>query len=103
MPIQERQKNINSPYNFNNPPQTTLNLKEYEKTGKIERENRLQARLEDNSDEIGSRPAHKTEDIKPDSNASQPSVTKLSLLIICCRRCCHLVKSIRFQKVKYLW
>ena len=32
---QERQKNKDSPYNFNNPPQTTLNLEEYEKTGKF--------------------------------------------------------------------
>ena len=33
--FKERQKNKDSPYNFNNPPSTKLNLEEYEKTGKI--------------------------------------------------------------------
>ncbi|XP_064640113.1 zinc finger homeobox protein 4-like isoform X2 [Lineus longissimus] len=33
--FKERQRNKDSPYNFNNPPSTTLNLEEYEKTGKI--------------------------------------------------------------------
>lgn len=32
---QERQKDKDSPYNFNNPPLTQLNLEEYEKTGKV--------------------------------------------------------------------
>ena len=32
--FKERQKNKDSPYNFNNPPSTLLNLEEYEKTGK---------------------------------------------------------------------
>ena len=31
--FKERQKNKDSPYNFNNPPSTVLNLEEYEKTG----------------------------------------------------------------------
>lgn len=31
--FKERQKNKDSPYNFNNPPSTTLNLEEYERTG----------------------------------------------------------------------
>ncbi|XP_060535830.1 zinc finger homeobox protein 3 isoform X2 [Cylas formicarius] len=31
--FKERQRNKDSPYNFNNPPSTTLNLEEYEKTG----------------------------------------------------------------------
>lgn len=31
--FKERQRNKDSPYNFNNPPCTTLNLEEYEKTG----------------------------------------------------------------------
>ncbi|CAG2100203.1 unnamed protein product, partial [Medioppia subpectinata] len=31
--FKERQRNKDSPYNFNNPPQTFLNLEEYEKTG----------------------------------------------------------------------
>ena len=31
--FKERQKNKDSPYNFNNPPSTKLNLEEYEKTG----------------------------------------------------------------------
>ncbi|CAF0717630.1 unnamed protein product [Brachionus calyciflorus] len=33
--FKERQKDKDSPYNFNNPPLTQLNLEEYEKTGKI--------------------------------------------------------------------
>ena len=31
--FKERQKNKDSPYNFNNPPSTMLNLEEYERTG----------------------------------------------------------------------
>merc|ERR1719468_539807 len=31
--FKERQKNKDSPYNFNNPPSTVINLEEYEKTG----------------------------------------------------------------------
>merc|ERR1711956_11765 len=31
--FKERQKNKDSPYNFNNPPSTKLNMEEYEKTG----------------------------------------------------------------------
>lgn len=31
--FKERQKNKDSPYNFNNPPSTLINLEEYEKTG----------------------------------------------------------------------
>ena len=31
--FKERQKNKDSPYNFNNPPSTQINLEEYEKTG----------------------------------------------------------------------
>ena len=31
--FKERQKNKDSPYNFNNPPSTMINLEEYEKTG----------------------------------------------------------------------
>ncbi|XP_016967312.1 zinc finger protein 2 isoform X2 [Drosophila biarmipes] len=31
--FKERQRNKDSPYNFNNPPSTTLNLEEYERTG----------------------------------------------------------------------
>lgn len=33
--FKERQRNKDSPYNFNNPPLTTLDLEEYEKTGKL--------------------------------------------------------------------
>ena len=33
--FKERQKDKDSPYNFNNPPVTQLNLEEYEKTGKV--------------------------------------------------------------------
>lgn len=36
--FKERQRNKDSPYNFNNPPSTTLDLAEYEKTGKIKSE-----------------------------------------------------------------
>merc|ERR1719435_585437 len=31
--FKERQRNKDSPYNFNNPPSTMINLEEYEKTG----------------------------------------------------------------------
>ena len=31
--FKERQRNKDSPYNFNNPPSTVLNIEEYEKTG----------------------------------------------------------------------
>ncbi|CAD7001888.1 unnamed protein product [Ceratitis capitata] len=31
--FKERQRNKDSPYNFSNPPSTTLNLEEYERTG----------------------------------------------------------------------
>ena len=34
--FKERQRNKDSPYNFNNPPSTSINLEEYEKTGKID-------------------------------------------------------------------
>ena len=33
--FKERQRNKDSPYNFSNPPSTSLDLEEYEKTGKI--------------------------------------------------------------------
>lgn len=33
--FKERQRNKDSPYNFNNPPSTTIDLEEYEKTGRI--------------------------------------------------------------------
>ncbi|XP_067652844.1 zinc finger homeobox protein 4-like isoform X2 [Haliotis asinina] len=33
--FKERQRNKDSPYNFNNPPSTSIDLEEYEKTGKI--------------------------------------------------------------------
>lgn len=33
--FKERQRNKDSPYNFSNPPSTTLDLEEYEKTGKL--------------------------------------------------------------------
>ncbi|ESO82858.1 hypothetical protein LOTGIDRAFT_91252, partial [Lottia gigantea] len=33
--FKERQRNKDSPYNFNNPPSTSIDLDEYEKTGKI--------------------------------------------------------------------
>ena len=59
--FKERQRNKDSPYNFNNPPSTTLDLEEYEKTGKlsiIENPQELEAL---NSDS----PALKTEDLEP--------------------------------------
>ena len=34
--FKERQRCKDSPYNFNIPPETSLNIEEYEKTGKIE-------------------------------------------------------------------
>ena len=50
--FKERQRNKDSPYNFSNPPSTTLNLEEYEKTGeakviplKAEEQQEIQAAL----------------------------------------------------------
>ncbi len=45
--FKERQRNKDSPYNFNNPPSTTLNLEEYEKTGKISLNNNNEKEAED--------------------------------------------------------
>lgn len=53
--FKERQRNKDSPYNFNNPPSTTLDLEEYEKTGKL---SVLESPQEPNSES----PVLKTED-----------------------------------------
>lgn len=49
--FKERQRNKDSPYNFNNPPSTTLNLEEYEKTGeaKVMPLNSSGSSMEDNA------------------------------------------------------
>ena len=59
--FKERQRNKDSPYNFNNPPSTTLDLEEYEKTGKLS--------ITENPQEVNSlksdSPVLKTEDMEP--------------------------------------
>ena len=59
--FKERQRNKDSPYNFNNPPSTTLDLEEYEKTGKLSIIENPQELESLNSDS----PALKTEDLEP--------------------------------------
>lgn len=49
--FKERQRNKDSPYNFNNPPSTYLNLEEYEKTG----EAKVQLVGEDSKDETNNK------------------------------------------------
>ncbi|XP_062593026.1 zinc finger homeobox protein 4-like [Saccostrea cucullata] len=75
--FKERQRNKDSPYNFNNPPMTTLDLEEYEKTGKIPQT------IEEKSQEVTSKPIIekeseeiqvKKEVTKPDT----PTVTQFS-------------------------
>lgn len=73
--FKERQRNKDSPYNFNNPPSTTLNLEEYERTG--------QAKVTALSNELNSnalqgnktfQPNHNTQSNQNDSRPqSQPS------------------------------
>ena len=48
--FKERQKNKDSPYNFNNPPSTMINLEEYEKTGES-KVTSIKPGLENNSHE----------------------------------------------------
>ena len=64
--FKERQKNKDSPYNFNNPPSTMINLEEYEKTG--------EAKVNPIGDE--SRAANNTEanDTKADDKDDAPEV-----------------------------
>ncbi|KAK7867018.1 hypothetical protein R5R35_006879 [Gryllus longicercus] len=52
--FKERQRNKDSPYNFNNPPSTTLNLEEYEKTG----EAKVMLLNTPSDDRIGSKETH---------------------------------------------
>ncbi|CAL8070397.1 unnamed protein product [Orchesella dallaii] len=63
--FKERQRNKDSPYNFNNPPSTTLNLEEYEKTGEAkvlplppeEQKKYIETPLPSNSSTSGERPS----------------------------------------------
>lgn len=75
---QERQKDINSPYNFNNSPQTTLNLKEYEKTGKIDRENPVKSKNADDSND-NSNELIDIEKYKPDITSERNSSVSMLL------------------------
>ena len=76
--FKERQRNKDSPYNFNNPPSTTLDLEEYEKTGKLS--------IVENPQELNSdNPSVKVEDTeanvkKEEVKEEQPKVSpKLEL------------------------
>lgn len=51
--FKERQRNKDSPYNFNNPPSTTLNLEEYERTGQAKVTNLLDSTISSASGSIG--------------------------------------------------
>ena len=76
--FQERQRNKDSPYNFNNPPQTTLNLEEYEKTGRVPEKTSpkfLTATSESTSRELSTSASHIQDEVfSPikDKPASEP-------------------------------
>lgn len=70
--FKERQRNKDSPYNFNNPPSTQLNLEEYEKTGKVNTENK-----DDADDDRGS--VASTPTLPPPTIKEQSKETKASL------------------------
>ena len=50
--FKERQRNKDSPYNFNNPPSTVLNIEEYEKTGEQPKEPEKNEIMSQNKDLI---------------------------------------------------
>ena len=65
--FKERQRNKDSPYNFNNPPSTTLDLEEYEKTGKLSVVENPQEQSSDN-------PEVKTEEREIETNVKKEEV-----------------------------
>ena len=76
--FKERQKDKDSPYNFNNPPVTQLNLEEYEKTGKIVSASTvLQPVLaENNEPEAKLVDLNETSSSSSDSNKNELSIVK---------------------------
>lgn len=75
--FKERQRNKDSPYNFNNPPSTTLNLEEYERTGQAKVTN-----LNDSNNDKDTNSNHNTNNLmnlsqqlnrKQQSQAPQPA------------------------------
>lgn len=75
--FKERQRNKDSPYNFNNPPSTTLNLEEYERTGQA-KVMPLTDQIQQQQLQIPSRPssAHSISNISEYSN-QQPQQQQL--------------------------
>lgn len=85
--FKERQRNKDSPYNFNNPPSTMLNLEEYEKTGesklidmKPEEQNEFgpsSTEGKPTTDDDSPHPGHKEQEIvvQQTSSVSTPSST----------------------------
>merc|ERR1719410_2698032 len=74
--FKERQKNKDSPYNFNNPPSTMINLEEYEKTGEakvnpIEKD----AEMTNNHDEADTNKAEEKEE-SPEIMETEPVDSK---------------------------
>ena len=70
--FKERQRNKDSPYNFNNPPSTMLNLEEYEKTGEP-KVTLLSQKDQQKSDESADKPeAESFEKKSDDTHDSEP-------------------------------
>ncbi len=95
--FKERQRNKDSPYNFNNPPSTSINLEEYEKTGRIDvavnnNNNNNVEKKDNNENNKGENPAVKKEPSsspaenpgpseatpKPQASSSSPSLTSMA-------------------------
>ncbi len=68
--FKERQRNKDSPYNFNNPPSTSLNLEEYEKTGRIDvvNNNNDEEKKDKNSKNGAAKRTYQNEDTKPEKS-----------------------------------
>lgn len=79
--FKERQRNKDSPYNFNNPPSTTLNLEEYEKTGeaKVMPLNSSGSSTEENNKQskISSPPAEIKTELKEEPIDDHPNNEKI--------------------------
>ncbi|CAH1959798.1 unnamed protein product [Acanthoscelides obtectus] len=98
--FKERQRNKDSPYNFNNPPSTTLNLEEYEKTGEAKvmplnssggsseeskpikdspHQSQNEIKTEMKEEPVDEHPPPKYEDKPQESNEEKPNVFNLPL------------------------
>nr|KAG5686642.1 hypothetical protein BaRGS_034507 [Batillaria attramentaria] len=66
--FKERQRNKDSPYNFSNPPSTTIDLEEYEKTGKIP-----QVKIEPSDDDDEPMPPQRQEEGETDLKQEPPT------------------------------